>query len=518
MASSHGSSLWADLPDPSAKPIPYLVVAFLATLLMYTVQSSSKTYMRSLPHLNPKEPLALTNLGPKKQFYFNCWDLLAGWYGRNPDKPARMITSDVGELMLLPPQVTNEVRNNPHLSFSKYIYTAFHAHLPGFEGFREGSRDSHIVQAVIMKDLTKYLNKVTEPLAEETALATPELFPVGENNEWQSVPLRETLLRLVARISSRVFLGEELCRNEEWLKVTREYTVDSFKAAEYLRFFPTWTRPFVHWFLPSCRVARGHVATARRVIAPVLQKRREQKNSNEKVEFDDAMEWFEKEAKGQEYDPAISQLVLSMAAIHTTTDLVSQVLTDLCKHPEIVEPLRKEIVACLEDGGWKKTSLYNMKLLDSVIKETQRVKPVSMVSLRRIATQDVKLSNGSTIPKGAATAVMAHRMWDASVYENPDQWDGYRFLRMREEPGRENMAHLVSTSADHMGFGHGAHACPGRFFAANETKLALVYLLLKYDWRLPEGVTPKIRKFGFSLGTDPTMKMEYRGREPEIEI
>ena len=36
---------------------------------------------------------------------------------------------------------------------------SFHAHLPGFEGFREGGRDSHIVQDVIMKDLTKYLSK-----------------------------------------------------------------------------------------------------------------------------------------------------------------------------------------------------------------------------------------------------------------------------------------------------------------------------------------------------------------------
>ena len=35
----------------------------------------------------------------------------------------------------------------------------FHAHLPGFEGFREGGRDSHIIQDVIKKDLTKYLSK-----------------------------------------------------------------------------------------------------------------------------------------------------------------------------------------------------------------------------------------------------------------------------------------------------------------------------------------------------------------------
>ena len=35
---------------------------------------------------------------------------------------------------------------------------AFHADLPGFEGFREGFRDSQLVQAVIMRDLTKHLS------------------------------------------------------------------------------------------------------------------------------------------------------------------------------------------------------------------------------------------------------------------------------------------------------------------------------------------------------------------------
>jgi cytochrome P450 len=40
---------------------------------------------------------------------------------------------------------------------------------------------------------------------------------------------------------------------------------------------------------------------------------------------------------------------------------------------------------------------------------------------------------------------------------------------------------LVSTSADYQPFGHGRHACPGRFFAANELKLLLAYMVLNYD-------------------------------------
>ncbi|KXJ90272.1 hypothetical protein Micbo1qcDRAFT_164807 [Microdochium bolleyi] len=32
-----------------------------------------------------------------------------------------------------------------------------------------------------------------------------------------------------------------------------------------------------------------------------------------------------------------------------------------------------------------------------------------------------------------------------------------------------------------MGFSHGSHACPGRFFAANQLKIALSHIALHYD-------------------------------------
>jgi hypothetical protein len=109
---------------------------------------------------------------------------------------------------------------------------------------------------------------------------------------WHTVPLRETLLRVVARVSSRVFLGEEVCRNDDWLRVTREYTVSGFGAAEELRLWPAPMRALVHWFLPSCQRARADVAAARRIIGGVLEKRRLQKQRGEKVEHEDAIEWY----------------------------------------------------------------------------------------------------------------------------------------------------------------------------------------------------------------------------------
>lgn len=138
--------------------------------------------------------------------------------------------------------------------------------------------------------------------------------------------------------------------------------------------------------------------------------------------------------------------------------------------------------------------------------------------MRRIATDHVELSDGTKLLKGSPMMVLADRHWDPSVYKNPEQYDGYRFLRMRAEPGKESTASLASTSPNHLGFGYGLHACPGRFFAAHEVKIAMCHILLKYDWRLPQGRQPQVRKVGISLDSDSMMEVEIRRRQEELVL
>jgi cytochrome P450 len=60
-------------------------------------------------------------------------------------------------------------------------------------------------------------------------------------------------------------------------------------------------------------------------------------------------------------------------------------------------------------------------------------------------------------------------------------------------------------------FGLGKHACPGRQFAINEIKIALHYLLLKYDIRKSssEKIKPKI--YGaYKLPSDEGLIFEKR--------
>lgn len=145
---------------------------------------------------------------------------------------------------------------------------------------------------------------------------------------------------------------------------------------------PWVLRPLVHWFMPGVRELRAFMTKTNNLLKPVVEKRRRLKAEaaarGEPVpRFDDCIEWAEDEAKDGPYDPALVQLGMSIAAIHTTTDLTTRIILDLATRPELVDELRAEVTNVLRAEGWKKTALFNMKLLDSAMKESQRLKPLN---------------------------------------------------------------------------------------------------------------------------------------------
>lgn len=203
--------------------------------------------------------------------------------------------------------------------------------------------------------------------------------------DWIESRLKPAVLDIIARLSSRIYLGDQLCRHEDWLQITKNYTTNFYTASTKLRVFPKRLRVLVHWLLPECKKLRTELKEAKRIILPLVKQRHALKHAARDAgqdipQFNDALEWAEQEAeeKGSKFDPAVFQLTLSLLAIHTTYDLLEQSILDLARNPEYIEPLRQEVVRVLRTDGWKKTSLYNMKLLDSALKETQRLKPGSL--------------------------------------------------------------------------------------------------------------------------------------------
>ena len=102
--------------------------------------------------------------------------------------------------------------------------------------------------------------------------------------------------------------------------------------------------------------------------------------------------------------------------------------------------------------------------------------------------EKIKLSDGVELPKGTHFAVASGPvLLDADNVPNPDKFDPLRFYRKRQAPGEANKHLLPMTDKDHLHFGHGKYACPGRFFAANEMKMILARFLLEYEFKYPEG-------------------------------
>lgn len=137
--------------------------------------------------------------------------------------------------------------------------------------------------------------------------------------------------------------------------------------------------------------------------------------------------------------------------------------------------------------------------------------------MQRRTVKPMKLANGLTIPKGECVWADVAHMWSGEFYKNPEQFDPYHFMDLRWTE-KEHMAHLVSTSAEHIGFSNGEHACSGRFFAANELKILLCHMLLKYEWKLPEGHDLSCIPFGLPLVPNPGARMLVRRRQEEINL
>ncbi|KAL0934388.1 cytochrome p450 monooxygenase [Colletotrichum truncatum] len=494
----------------SATSSPWYLAAS-CTLLLVLSLASTRNRGTKLPYLNPKKRFEWSSARAVGHFIANARKMLYDTANSLSGKPFRVL-NDIGDVIVLPPDFGQEIRNDKRFSFTQGLYEDFQGKYAGFEPYKESCHPSGRLQNVVRLRLTKTLGKITAILSKEADLVIQETL--SDSKEPHDVVLKKAVLEVISRLSGRIFVGERLGRNKEWLHTVISYVELSIFAMQSMRMWPEFVRPLAAWFLPGPRKLRAYIKDAEKFVFDELKRRRDESPS---VEYNDAIEWFDEMAKGQRYNPAVAQLILASVAVHTTADLVTQTMYDILQNPDLIQPLREEAIRVIGEEGWKKTSLHNLKLMDSVLKESQRLKPVQIVGMNRRVMENVQLSDGTKITRGSATVVSAERMWDPEIYKKPLEFDGYRFYRQRGGPN-DAVSQLVSTSVDHMGFRHGMHSCPGRFFAGNEAKVVLVHLLLKYDFEFAEGQKPKFMEFGFSCESDSSVKVSVRRRQEEIDL
>ncbi|KAH8113854.1 cytochrome P450 [Phellopilus nigrolimitatus] len=376
--------------------------------------------------------------------------------------------------------------------------------------------------SIIRSQLTRHLGSLFDDVRDEIMHAFADNIPAKEN-EWVSVSVLPAVRNIVSRTSNRIFVGLPLCRNQEYIDLSVQFAVTCVQTSQLINRLPTFLRPIVGAFLT---VAPRSIRQGMTLLGPLVEERIRDYDAHGWAKDwpdkpADMISWLIDEAPENEKrsvrELTKRMLSVNFAAIHTSSNSFVHALYHLAAEPKYAEPLREEIERVIKEEGWTKVALTNMWKLDSFMKESQRYNGITMLTMNRKVLADYTLSDGTFLPAGSYVAANAETMHhDEAHYAHANTFEGFRFADMREEGADEHAAtkhQMVATTPDYLAFGHGRHACPGRFFAVNELKAMMAYILLTYDVKMEvEGVRPPNVHTGARVSPNPDAKILFRKR------
>jgi cytochrome P450 len=368
--------------------------------------------------------------------------------------------------------------------------------------------------------LVRNLPNILGGMQEELELAFEDELAL-EGHEWKEIKFPAVIRRVVSRVSNRVFVGQPLCRNPEWRDLNVDYAIAVMPAAMFMSLLPNFIQPLIGKCLTHVKNAQRK---AERLLVPTIEERYRLPPEERPNDF---LTWLMEDAVEEERNPSsltLRILAVNFAAIHTTSRTLVVALYQMLAHPECIQPLREEVESVVKEQGWTKAALFNMRKLDSFLRETQRIGGFSTIVMERKALKDFTFSDGTFIPKGSHVAAVSGPVnIDEEIYEDPLTFKPFRFAEAREGADDARAAiknQMITTSPQYLLFGHGKHACPGRFFAVNEIKCLMGYILLNYDikWSnrefLEGGYIPPNKPFGTFTRLDEDATIMLRRRIP----
>ncbi|KAF2802491.1 uncharacterized protein BDZ99DRAFT_551335 [Mytilinidion resinicola] len=93
--------------------------------------------------------------------------------------------------------------------------------------------------------------------------------------EWTPVNVNQKLLRVIAKVSNRIFVGPELWLNEDWIAISIDYTLKVFAGANAIGKWRPWLRPYVQYFIKEVQNTNKFKQRAEDFMVPIIKARRE---------------------------------------------------------------------------------------------------------------------------------------------------------------------------------------------------------------------------------------------------
>lgn len=442
-------------------------------------------------------------------------DLVQQGYDRYPNGVFKVATVSKWIVVLTGPKYLDELRKAPDevLSFQEAVNDQTQIQYT----LGKAIADDQYHTATVRSPLTRNLAVRFDDVKDEIAEAFKFYIPISE--DWVTVPAYNTIMHIVARTSNRYFTGLPLCRDEGYVALQERFTIDVIIGARIINCFPDFLKPLVGRYLTTVPKS---VKRAVDYLGPMVKERlveADEHGSDWPDRPNDLISWLLETAQGYQrtvHDIVLRILAINFAAIHTSTMSFTQALYDLATQPDYVAEMREEAENVIREYGWTKAAMQHMRKIDSFLKESQRLNSVGSVQMLRKTLKDWTLSDGTVIPTGSFVGVASDPMnREKSAFEDSNTFKGFRFSEMRDGDGElDSIKHqMVALTLDTIVFGHGRHACPGRFFAVNELKAIFAYCILHYDVQLEGGSMERPKNIKYEANMAPNMKAKVMFRK-----
>ncbi|MCJ1437464.1 hypothetical protein MMC27_006851 [Xylographa pallens] len=391
---------------------------------------------------------------------------------------------------------------------------------------------------IVRRDMNRILERLVFVLNDEIKYAFDTRFETSAD-DWTELNLYKTMKYIVAQGSSRFTVGLPLCRNEAYLTSSAKFADNFVLWAGVMGFLPVFLRPV----LSPLAMLLNHstIRNIKREFKPLFEQRmkllQRSADKNGSDEPEDHLQMMLRYAQTDRpselnfHDISLRLCMANFGSYHQTSVAITNIIFNiLASDPEYntISVLRDEISAAVqEEQAWTKSTIAKMTRTDSILRETLRLNSFGNRGLlRKVMVDDLRTEDGVLLPKGAMVSMLAHpAQSDEAIYAHPLKFDPFRFSRLRESAADGSPAHeadtaagltFVSTGARFLPFGHGRHACPGRFLVDFELKMIVAYLVTHYDFAFVDadhGRRPETRWMAEAMFPPTAGKIKFRRRK-----
>nr|Q15FB6.1 RecName: Full=Cytochrome P450 monooxygenase ltmJ; AltName: Full=Lolitrem B biosynthesis cluster 3 protein J [Epichloe festucae var. lolii]ABF20221.1 P450 monooxygenase [Epichloe festucae var. lolii]AFO85405.1 P450 monooxygenase [Epichloe festucae] len=431
----------------------------------------------------------------RMRFIFQSLGMMTEGYSKFKDSMFKITTNDA-DWLVLSQRYLDDLQSLPaeRLSHTDALVTMWGSSHSPFALLNKSDLSSRALRDVVAPNYAKDLDSLVDELRYSLE------HDIDIQDDWKPIDALELSSKLVLRISQRILIGWPMSRDQELLECAQGYADAATVVQFALKLLPRQIRPLVYPLLPQAWATKSWIRRCDKILAKEMQRRQVLEKSDPVYEKPkDLLQGMvdlepSRPVDKLGHDFLVQALISRMAPVVT----MAQTLVDLALHPEDIEELRDEVLQVIgPDGaglGNLRQSFTKLDKMDSVLRESARFTPLSMMTMHR-RVQDAKgitLHDGVHLPRGTHVAFPAYHIGrDPKLVSGADIYDGLRWYRKDLGEAQENEApkhRFVTPDSNYLTFGSGKYVCPGRFIAEHMLKLMMTAVLLRYEFKWPPGV------------------------------